>query len=245
LPRLEISSVQVTDLRPAPRGLRKFDPAHVREIAASIGALGFNVPVLLGQGDAPIDSETRIETARHLDLDRIPCIRADHLSPKEQRLLRLAVNRLGEKGQWDLDELKVEFEELIVDDAPIEITGFAFDEIDQVLLDDQANSLEERPLAPKEAVGAVSRVGDIFQLWPHRLICGDASDPAVLHRLMRDDPPVRLVLTDEPYNVPIAGNATGGAHREFAMASGEMTAEQFFAFNIAWMEASTRHSAGR
>ena len=66
-------------------------------------------PFFFGQDNAPIDGEARIAEARLLGLDRIPYIRVDHLSPKEQRLLRLAVNRLGEKGQWDLDELKVEF----------------------------------------------------------------------------------------------------------------------------------------
>ena len=63
------------------------------------------------------------------------------------------------------------------------------------------------------------------------MICGDATDPAVLARLMGGDPPARLILTDEPYNVPIAGNVTGAAHREFLMASGEMSDTEFLAFN--------------
>ena len=63
----------------------------------------------------------------------MPCIRVDHLDETEQRLLRLAVNRLGEKGVWDISELEAEFKELIIADAPIEISGFGSDEIDQVL----------------------------------------------------------------------------------------------------------------
>jgi len=80
-------------------------------------------------------------------------------------------------------------------------------------------------------------VGDVFQLGPHRLICGDATDPAVLAELMEGDVPARLILTDEPYNVKIAGHVTGGGHREFAMASGEMSDAEFLVFNGAWMEA--------
>ena len=76
-----------------------------------------------------------------------------------------------------------------------------------------------------------------YQLGPHRIVCGDATDPAVFARLLEGDVPARLVLTDEPYNVKIAGNVTGGAHREFAMASGEMTDAEFLAFNEAWMAA--------
>jgi hypothetical protein len=134
---------------------------------------------------------------------------------------RLAMNRLSEKGQWDLRELKIEFEELIVTGAPIEISGFSLDEVDQIILCDQPEAVERGPLAPELDAVAVARPGDIFHLDEHRIICGDATNPAVLAKLMDGDSPARLVLTDVPYNVPIAGNVTGGAHREFLMASGE------------------------
>jgi DNA modification methylase len=74
-------------------------------------------------------------------------------------------------------------------------------------------------------------------LGPHRLVCGDATDPGVLARLTEGDAPARLILTDEPYNVKIAGNVTGAGHREFAMASGEMSDAEFLAFNEAWSAA--------
>ena len=230
LPRLELSYVPLEELRPSGRKLRKLDPAHVREVASSISLLGFCDPLLIGRGNELIDGEARYEAAKQLGLDRVPCVRVEHLNPDEQRVLRLAVNRLAEKGQWDLDALKIEFEELILLDAPIEITGFSPAEIDHVILGDAAEGLEQGPLEPDPAT-AVARVGDIFQLGPHRIVCGDATDPAVLARLLEGDAPARLVLTDEPYNVKIAGNVTGGAHREFAMASGEMTDAEFLAFN--------------
>ena len=118
----------------------------------------------------------------------MPCVRIDHLSDEEQRLLRLAVNRLGEKGRWNLDELKIEFEELILADAPIEISGFALDEIDQIVIGDEWQAVEQGPLEPEPGVGAVARLGDIFQLGPHRVVCGDATDPAVVARLLDGDP---------------------------------------------------------
>ena len=122
-------------------------------------------------------------------------------------------------------------------DAPIEVSGFTPDEIDQIVLGDAADAVEQGPLAPEADAIAVARLGDVFELGPHRLVCGNATDPETLRRLMQGDPPARLVLTDEPYNVPIAGHVTGGHHREFAMASGEMTDAEFLAFNEAWMEA--------
>jgi DNA modification methylase len=153
----------------------------------------------------------------------------------EQRVLRLPVNRLAEKGQWDLGALKIEFEELILLDAPIEITGFSPAEVDHVILGEAADGLGQGPLEPDPAATAVARAGDIFQLGLHRIVCGNATDPAVLARLLEGDAAARLVLTDEPYNVKIAGHVTGGVHRKFAKASGEMSDAEFLAFNEAWM----------
>jgi DNA modification methylase len=235
LPRLELCYIPIADLQPPPRKVRKLDPAHVREVASSISALGFCVPLLVGRDKEIIHGEVSYEAAKQLGLDRLPCVRIGHLSSEEQRVLRLAVNRLTEKGEWDLDRLKIEFEELIVTDAPIEITGFSPAEIDHIVLGDADEGLEQGPVEPACSVAPVTRLGDIFQLGPHLIVCGDATNPAVLARLLEGDAPARLVLTDEPYNVKIAGNVTGTGHREFAMASGEMSDAEFLAFNEAWI----------
>jgi ParB-like chromosome segregation protein Spo0J len=80
------------------RKLRKLNPAHIDEVAHSIQRLGFNVPLLIGSGNVVVDGEARLEAAKLLGLVSVPCVRVDHLKEMEQRLLRLAVNRLGEKG---------------------------------------------------------------------------------------------------------------------------------------------------
>ena len=160
------------------RKLRKSDPAHVREIANSISALGFNVPLLVGKDNVVVDGDSRLEAAKVLGLSSVPCIRVDHLDETEQRLLRLAVNRLGEKGSWDIGELEAEFKELIIADAPIEISGFGSDEIDQVVIGEDEDGCETGDLAPLPGASAIAQVGDLFLLGPHRLICGDATDPA-------------------------------------------------------------------
>ena len=241
LPRLDLVYLPLGEVHPSLRKLRKLDPAHVREVAASISALGFCDPLLIGRGNELLSGEIRYTAARQMGLERVPCIRIDHLNAEEQRVLRLAVNRLSEKGQWDLDALKVEFEELIVADAPIEVSGFAFDEIDQILLGDGAEGLEDGPLEPEPAATPISRLGDIFQLGLYRIVCADATDPQSFLRVMGEGEVGRLVLTDEPYNVAITGNVTKGRHREFAMAPGEMSAAEYLAFNEAWMRAVLPH----
>ena len=223
LPTLGLVELPLDALRSSARKVRKLDPAHVRDVAASIAALGFCAPALVGKDNLVLDGDVRIEAARLLGLARVPCVRVDHLSETEQRTLRLAINRLGEKGEWNLDALKLEFSDLISTDAPIEVSGFTLDEIDHIVLCDEGGALEQGPLAPDSELVAVARRGDIFDLGLHRIICGDATDTEVFRRLVAGDNPVRLLLTDEPYNVPIAGHVSGGAHREFVMASGEMT----------------------
>jgi hypothetical protein len=116
-----------------------------------------------------LDGEIRIEAAKLLGLAAVPCLRINHLTDVEQRTLRLAVNRLSEKGRWDLGELRIEFEELILTDAPIEFSGFSLDEIDQIVLGDEPEAAEQGPLAPEPEAIAVARPGDVFRLGAHRV----------------------------------------------------------------------------
>jgi ParB-like nuclease family protein len=233
LPLLKIEVCAVDALKSYARKLRKSDSVHVREIANSISALGFNVPLLIGKDNVVVDGDSRLEAARLLGLSSVPCIRVDHLDQTEQRLLRLAVNRLGEKGVWDVGELEAEFSELIIADAPIEISGFGPDEFNPPRIGEDADG-DADPAPLPEA--AITRVGDLFRLGPHLVICGDATDPAVVRRLMRGEV-ARMVLTDQPFHIPDGDQMTGVEPREWGRASLEITEAQFLDFNGKWMEA--------
>ena len=198
---MALEEVSPADLVSPARNVRRREAAHIREVAASIAALGFCDPVLIGSGNTVLDGVIRAEAAKQLGLPIIPCIQVEHLTSGEQRLLRLASNRLAKKGGWNLEDLKIEFEELIIEQTPIEISGFSAPEIDQILLGDDPPPHEKGPLAPAPGTIAVARHGDLFRLDEHRIACGDATVQDVFVPLMRDDGPARLVLTDEPYNV--------------------------------------------
>jgi DNA modification methylase len=242
LPKLEFGLRSLSDLSLPKRNVRALTQAHIREVAASIGAFGFNVPVLTNPDGEVIDGAVRVEAARLMGLSQVPCIVASHLTKAEVRTLRLCLNRSQERGEWSFDDLKLEIQELVVDDeVPIELSGFTVSEVDQILMEDEADAPQRGPLEPDLGAVAIARVGDIFHLGPHRLICGDATDPAVLGQLVEPGALARLVLTDEPFNVKISGHVTGGPHREFAMASGEMTDEEFLCFNVSWIEAALPH----
>ena len=131
-----------------------------------------------------LDGVTRTEAAKLLKLPSIPCILVGHLSARERDLLRIACNRLAEKGAWDLDQLQVVFEELVIEEAPIEVSGFDLVEIDGILAGSEPEVVEQGPLSPDLMRTATARQGDIFQLGQHRVLCGDALDARCLYRLM-------------------------------------------------------------
>ncbi|HYF55743.1 MAG TPA: DNA methyltransferase, partial [Salinarimonas sp.] len=240
VPALDLVQRAPSSLASPARNVRQLRQEHVHRVAASIGSLGFCAPILIDETGTVLDGAVRLEAARVLGLEAVPCIVAGHLTAAEKRALRLALNRLGERGAWDLGSLRVELQELLIEDLDLEITGFDGAEIDSILLEDEPPSHEPGPLTPDLAAQPRARPGDVYRLGAHRLICGDARDPAVWARLMGEER-ARLVLTDEPYNVPIRGHVTGGAHREFAMASSEMSEAEFEAFNEAWMRAALEH----
>jgi ParB-like chromosome segregation protein Spo0J len=187
LPPLRVEELSVADLASPARKVRRQEAAHIREVAASIAELGFCHPVLIGSGNTILNGVIRVEAAKQLGLPRIPCIRVQHLTGVEQRLLRIAFNRLGENGAWNLEDLKIEFEELIVEQTPIEISGFSAPEIDQILLGDDPPPHEQEPLAPAPGALAVAQEGDFFRLGEHRIVCADATAEEVFAALMRGD----------------------------------------------------------
>ena len=240
LPQLRLLDRDPRALIAPARNVREVDAAHVRKVANAIATFGFTSPVLIDSEDRLVDGVVRVEAAKLLNLSAVPCIAIDTLTASELKLLRIAANRLGENGGWQLDELRLELEALIVDEAQVEISGFELTEIDGILAVTEASPVEPGPVVPGTEQPPVARLGDIFLMGPHRLICGDARDTTVLSRVMQGDM-ARFVFTDQPYNVRVAGHVTGGAHREFAMASGEMSADEFGAFNEAWIDEALRY----
>jgi hypothetical protein len=144
--------------------------------------------------------------------------------------LALAVNRLTEKGEWDLTELQAEFDELIDLGAPIEITGFSLPEIDMILTSDDAADAEAEEVAgPDFENEPVAQRGDLWQAGEHRILCEDACDPSNYEKLM-EGAIATAGITDVPFNVKINGHVSGlgkTQHREFLEASGEMSDEEY------------------
>ena len=174
---------------------------------------------------------------RQLGWKEVPTIQLEHLTETQARAFMIADNRLTENSVWDDNLLAEQLKELslLSLDFDIDVTGFDMGEIDfRIGQLDAGKSPEEDPgdIIPPQQSLRVSQPGDLWILGRHRLLCGSALEEASYSVLMADEH-AAMIFTDPPYNVPINGNVGGlGAieHREFAMASGEMTEEQFTAF---------------
>jgi DNA modification methylase len=244
--------VDVAEVRPNPRNSRTHSRKQVREIADSIGAFGFTVPVLMDEKGMLLAGHARLDAAKVLGLTEIPAIQLSGLSEAQKRALLLADNKLAEKAGWDRERLAIELPELrellIEDGLDISITGFEAVEIDQIETDFEANSsdlADEVPDAPP-ASPPISKPGDLWRLSNHRLLCGDARAEGDLGVLMKGGL-AAMAFLDPPYNVRVQSVVGRGRtkHREFAMASGEMTPAAFTAFlTTVLMQASAASKAG-
>lgn len=243
LPQLAISYVELDHIQPALRRVRRNEAAQTARVLASIHKFGIVAPILVDDSLRIVHGHVVYEAARQAGLPRIPIVRIGHLKPAELRLLSIALNRLGETGGWDETALRLEVEELLDLDEDVLVTGFEPAEIDALLLLDDETADEgmdevDVPLVSR----SVSQAGDLWRLGRHLLLQGDARLPDNYAQLMGPDERARIVLTDTPYNVPNSGHVTTQAHhREFVMAGGEMSREEFAAFLKDWMAASLAH----
>ncbi|HXQ47944.1 MAG TPA: DNA methyltransferase [Caulobacteraceae bacterium] len=221
-----------------PENARQHRPAQVRQIARSIEAFSFNVPVLVDREGKVLAGHGRAMALKLLGRTEAPVIRLEHLTPEQARAFAIADNRLNETSSWNERLLAQHLKGLAeIDlDFSLEATGFSMGEIDLKIegLDEEGPEAEEEeppPLGP-----AVAKTGDLWTMGRHKLLCASALDAAAYPRLL-GGALADMVITDPPYNVAIDGNVSnlmGGKarrrHREFASASGEMSEPEFTVF---------------
>jgi len=225
----------IMELKPDPSNPRKHGREQIRAIARSIAAFGFNAPILIDRNKQIVAGHGRYEAAKLNQCAEVPVVWLEHLSETQARAYMLADNKFTDRSSWDDAALAVHLKELseLVLDFDIEDIGFELPEIDFRIqsLDavDDADLADEFQLFPGFAV---SRPSDLWLLGYHRLYCGSALETTAYDVLL-DGAKAATVFTDPPYNVKIDGHACGSGaikHREFAMASGEMTSQTFERF---------------
>ena len=214
---------------------RTHSKKQVRQIADSIQAFGFLVPILIDENRLIIAGHGRCQAARLLGIETVPVIEVTGLSETKRRALALADNKIAENAGWDRERLAIELPELsellVLDGLDISVTGFAAVEIDQLAVDFDEDAREDK-LDPAWAdAEVVTKAGDLWQLGSHRLLCGDARNTDDLARLM-DGSRASMAFLDPPYNVRDRDIVGRGRvqHPEFVMASGELSSDGFVTF---------------
>ena len=234
VPRLQIENVPIDKLKRNARNPRHHPERQIQKLAKSIDTFGFLVPCIADEDDRLLSGDARVQAAERLGMPTVPVIRVGHLSSSEKRAFIIADNRLAEIAAWDPAILRGElqfFTDLNID-FDFSVLGFETAEVDGIL-DNTADCIDDDPairMAPSQK--AISCVGDLWQAGPNWIYCGDALATASYEALLKDER-ARLVFTDPPYNVRVHGHVGGAGnvqHREFSMASGEMTVEQFTMF---------------
>jgi hypothetical protein len=234
--KLTIAYQPTSELTPRSNNPRTHSKKQIAQIANAIRRFGFTNPVLVDDDNGVIAGHGRLEAAKSIGLSEVPTVRLSDLSEAEIRAYVIADNKLAENAGWDRALLGLELQYLteLDIDLDVTVTGFELPEID-LLIDELSPAQSEDPADAVLAVPAgppVTMPADVWSIGSHRLICGDSTKSETYEALLGEQR-AQLVFTDPPYNVRICGHVGGlGAiqHREFAMASGEMSPAEFTAF---------------
>ena len=197
--RLQVEYWPLDRLIPYARNARTHSPVQVAEIAGSIRTFGFSNPILVGEGADIIAGHGRLAAARQLALAEAPVIVLRGLTDVQRRQLVLADNRIAANAGWDVEMLALELTELSVIGADLSMLGFSNKEL-TAALSGGAGGLTDENEVPRAADAAVSAPGAIWQLGPHRIICGDSTNADQVKALFAGVMP-QLTVTDPPYGV--------------------------------------------
>lgn len=193
--KTQIQYKKIKEIKPYDRNPRKNDDA-VKYVAESIRQFGFKVPIVIDRNGTIVAGHTRYKAAKKIGMSEVPCIIADDLTEEQIKAYRMADNKVSEFAEWDIDLLGEELGEI----TDIDMTDFGFEinipeENAEFIKDDFDETLPEEPK---------SKLGEIYQMGRHRLMCGDSTDAECVKKLV-GEAHVDLLLTDPPYNVDYEG----------------------------------------
>lgn len=222
---MQVEQIGIETLIPYSNNARTHSEAQVAQIAASIREFGFNNPVLIDEQSSIIAGHGRVLAARKLELDAVPCIRLNHLSDTQRRAYIIADNKIAMNAGWDEELLALELTELTEFGVNMDLTGFTVDEIAE-LNPKITEGLTDEDAVPEVPETPITKLGDVWLLDKHRVMCGDSTSidegEILMNGLLSD-----LVFTDPPYNLAYSGR---GANNLGTIKNDDMSAEDFEQF---------------
>ncbi len=229
-------NVKIEKIKPYARNARMHDDLQIKKIADSIKEFGFINPVLIDSEYTVIAGHGRILGAKKLGLQEVPCIFIEDLTATQKAAYIIADNKLAEDAGWDMSILSKELEELKELDFDVELTGFSIDDIE---FDLEETDVKEDEI-PEVQKKPRSKIGEVYQLGKHRLMCGDSTSINDVEKLM-GGVKADLLLTDPPYNV----DYTGKNSSSLKIVNDNMSDEKFEEFlNLSFYNADCVMRAG-
>lgn len=212
---------------------RKYTEEEAMRTAAALREIGCFLTVLVGKNSRVLAGELVVKAAMLLGAPQVPTIELAELSEPQAEALRIAHSQLNTYGRWDNVTLANKIDYLVEFNFNTDSLGFKSGELDLIINPPGEAAPTEQEEVPEPLAGlAVTKPGDVVILGQHRLICASALEPATYQKLMTAEKAI-LIFTDPPFNVKIDGHVCGNGkirHREFAMAAGEMTEDEFITF---------------
>jgi DNA modification methylase len=200
---MQIKEVAVDKLIPYAKNSRTHSPEQVAQIAASIKEFGFRNPILV-DGVGIIAGHGRLMAAQKLNLDKVPTIDCSDMTESQKKAYIIADNKLAMNAGWDMDFLKLELQDLEDADFDLSLTGFEDKELDQLLAPEIEEGLTDEDAVPETPIEPKTKLGDIYILGNHRLMCGDSTSVTDVEKLLEGQK-ADLLFTDPPYGVSYEG----------------------------------------
>jgi DNA modification methylase len=201
---IEVKYRKVEDLIPYVNNSRKHSDEQVAQIASSIKEFGWTNPILIDGTNSIIAGHGRLMAARKLKMEEVPTIELSHLTDTQRKALVIADNKLALNADWDTTLLTIELDELLKDGFALDILGFNADELNALLEPEQVDGLTDEDAVPEVPEEPKTKLGDIYQLGNHRLMCGDSTSIDAVDKLM-DGQKANMIFTDPPYNIGFGG----------------------------------------
>ena len=213
---MEIVYKKINELKPYENNSRTHDESQIKQICESIKEYGWTNPVLIDEKGTIIAGHGRVEAGKKLDIKEVPCIVLSGLTDAQKKAYVIADNKMALNAGWNEELLKTELENLKELDFDLELTGFNIDELDELFKQDEEEQEiveDDFDIEPPEEPKA--KLGDIYQLGSHRLMCGDSTKEEDVAKLM-NGVKADMVFTDPPYRMEAQGGSNQWVGRQAA-----------------------------
>ena len=204
----KITYVNIEEVFPYADNPRNNTAEAIDKVAFSIREYGFRNPIIVNKENTILCGHTRYYAAKKLNLNEVPIIKVTDLTPKQERGFRIADNKVSEYSGWDMDVLTKELEQLQEMDFDLSLTGFEMDELDSLLETEEETEVTEDEYEVELPEEPKAKLGDIYQLGRHRLMCGDSTDKKSIEKLI-DGIKINMIYTDPPYGMNLDTDFSG------------------------------------